>query len=552
MAERHREDRLPGYTHLQRAQPVSLGHHLLAWFWMLRRDVTAPMPPRGAARVPCRWLRGARRTELGHRSVPWPRRARLRPVVENSIDAVSNRDFALDYLGAASVCVEPLPPADRHVGVRIEAADGHPAAARVRVVARDGRYLPPLGHRDEVDPALYEDLGADIVLDGRPYAYVPATFEVAIPADGAVLEVVAGPDVAPVVLDLDADEARSGVVVRLGDPVRPVGGRWVSGDTHVHFLAPSTALLQARAEDVNVVHLLATQWGDHHTSIPDLGADLVSPDGAHAVWVGSENRQNLLGHVGLVGASCPDAALRQRRSPRRSAGRASHASDGRLAAALPGLGGLAIGAHFPLPMAEIAADIDAGLLDALEMQCFDDTLESPPIREWYRYLDAGYRLPIVGGTDKMTATVPLGQIRTWARLRDDDALTFDSWATAVRQGRTFVTSGPLIELSIDGHGPGDTIEVSGSATLEVELTARAAQDVVSDLELVVDGTVVASESADPPARDLALRHRVHVQGGADRGAQPEPLRDRLGVRDRDGRPHLTGLPVRARTPGTPT
>jgi argininosuccinate lyase len=38
LAEEHREWRLPGYTHLQRAQPVSLAHHLLAWFWMLRRD----------------------------------------------------------------------------------------------------------------------------------------------------------------------------------------------------------------------------------------------------------------------------------------------------------------------------------------------------------------------------------------------------------------------------------------------------------------------------------------------------------------------------------
>jgi argininosuccinate lyase len=38
LAGEHRDARLPGYTHLQRAQPVSLGHHLLAWFWMLRRD----------------------------------------------------------------------------------------------------------------------------------------------------------------------------------------------------------------------------------------------------------------------------------------------------------------------------------------------------------------------------------------------------------------------------------------------------------------------------------------------------------------------------------
>ena len=38
LAERHRDWPMPGYTHLQRAQPVYLGHHLLAYFWMLRRD----------------------------------------------------------------------------------------------------------------------------------------------------------------------------------------------------------------------------------------------------------------------------------------------------------------------------------------------------------------------------------------------------------------------------------------------------------------------------------------------------------------------------------
>ena len=51
LAAEHRDCRLPGYTHLQRAQPVSLGHHLLAWFWMLRRDVdrfAAAAAPAGA------------------------------------------------------------------------------------------------------------------------------------------------------------------------------------------------------------------------------------------------------------------------------------------------------------------------------------------------------------------------------------------------------------------------------------------------------------------------------------------------------------------------
>jgi argininosuccinate lyase len=108
LAAEHRGARLPGYTHLQRAQPVSLGHHLLAWFWMLRRDVdrfaaaaaaAAAMPLGSGALAGLNWEidRLAVATELG-----------FDRVVENSIDAVSNRDFALDYLSAAALCATHL------------------------------------------------------------------------------------------------------------------------------------------------------------------------------------------------------------------------------------------------------------------------------------------------------------------------------------------------------------------------------------------------------------------------------------------------------------
>ena len=108
LAEAHRDWRMPGYTHLQRAQPVYLGHHLLAYFWMLERDAirfefaagsTMAMPLGSGALAGLNWEldRGATAAELGF--------ARPSP---NSIDAVSNRDFALDYLYAASVCATHL------------------------------------------------------------------------------------------------------------------------------------------------------------------------------------------------------------------------------------------------------------------------------------------------------------------------------------------------------------------------------------------------------------------------------------------------------------
>jgi argininosuccinate lyase len=107
-AREHADWPMPGYTHLQRAQPVYLGHHLLAWFWMLARDAerfqaagraAARMPLGSGALAGLNWEldRDATAAELGFEA-PAP----------NSIDAVSNRDFALDYLYAASVCATHL------------------------------------------------------------------------------------------------------------------------------------------------------------------------------------------------------------------------------------------------------------------------------------------------------------------------------------------------------------------------------------------------------------------------------------------------------------
>ncbi len=84
---------------------------------------------------------------------------------------------------------------------------------------------------------------------------------------------------------------------------------WVTADAHVHFLAPSTALLQAAAEDIDLVNLLATQWGDLFTNVTDLPWGSTStPAGDRLVVVGTENRQSILGHLGLLGAHRPSPA----------------------------------------------------------------------------------------------------------------------------------------------------------------------------------------------------------------------------------------------------
>jgi argininosuccinate lyase len=95
-AEQEAETAMPGYTHLQRAIAVTLGHHLLAWVEMLERDRARLRFAAGQA-GPSPLGAGA----LAGSTLPLPPPP---DPMRNSIDAVSDRDFALDYLYAATVC----------------------------------------------------------------------------------------------------------------------------------------------------------------------------------------------------------------------------------------------------------------------------------------------------------------------------------------------------------------------------------------------------------------------------------------------------------------
>ena len=103
-AEEHAETVMPGFTHLQVAQPVTLGHHLLAYFEMLRRDLSrfgdartrmneSPLGSAALAGTGFPLDRHATADALG-----------FEQPTANSLDSVSDRDFALDYLSAASQC----------------------------------------------------------------------------------------------------------------------------------------------------------------------------------------------------------------------------------------------------------------------------------------------------------------------------------------------------------------------------------------------------------------------------------------------------------------
>jgi argininosuccinate lyase len=108
LAERHLDWPMPGYTHLQRAQPVYLSHHLLAYVWMLVRDrdrFLGVVAATGALPLGAGALAGVN-FDTDRASVA--EALGFVGVAPNSIDAVSNRDFVFDYLSSAATCATHL------------------------------------------------------------------------------------------------------------------------------------------------------------------------------------------------------------------------------------------------------------------------------------------------------------------------------------------------------------------------------------------------------------------------------------------------------------
>lgn len=107
-------------------------------------------------------------------------------------------------------------------------------------------------------------------------------------------------------------------------------------------------------------------------------------------------------------------------------------------------------------------------------------------RQYYHWLNCGIRMGVSGGSAMGVMRVPLGYNRTYALLRNE--LTADRFWTAVKAGRTFATSGPAIDLRIDRHRIGDTIEAESGDRFEARIDVRWTNQ-LERVELVHNGEI---------------------------------------------------------------
>ena len=412
-----------------------------------------------------------------------------------------------------NVRLELTEPGRNWVNVSVIDDDtGKPVPCRVHFRSADGVPYQPYGHHNHVNSGLDTfnyDVGGDLRMGQVTYAYIDGTCQGWLPRGEVIVDAARGFEYEPLREAVAIAPGQRDLTLRLKRWTDMNRRGWYSGDSHVHFLSAQGAMFEAQAEDLNVVNLLQCQWGSLFTGTEEFtGAPHVSRSGDTAVYVCQENRQHLMGHMILMG-------LKRHVMPWCSDGPGEAEIGGAMESTLSAWadqchdqGGTVAAAHFWGLNREAAALVATGRLDAIEFKGHQNRF---PHDEYYRALNCGYRIPLVGGTDKMSSEVAVGHWRTYARLRDGEEFTYDSWRRSVERGRTFMTSGPIIDFSVDGREIGDTIAVSGPGTVEVQAAAESVLP-IHRLDVVLNGRVVASTESRDGARRLELRERVRVEG----------------------------------------
>ncbi len=415
--------------------------------------------------------------------------------------------------------LEVVPDSLQKVTIRtVEKDTGKEVPVKLHLHGEFGEYLAPVDRQRTANPFWFQDLCVDFThrqfqglgnssTEVHHCTYISGRTEVLVPRGRIYLEVSKGFEIRPVRRVFEIAPSTEEIVVELEKVLHWREEGWVTADTHVHFLAPSSALIEGAGEGVNLVNLLASQWGELMTNVGDFdgtttyGAKEAGGDGEYLVRVGTENRQHVLGHISLLGYTGGMI------NPLCSGGPDESALGDPVGILLTEWAmqcrkqnGVVVLPHFPYPRLENAATIVSGNADGVEMTAWGNLyggIDPYSLSDWYRYLNCGYFTAAVAGTDKMSADTAVGTVRTYARIDSESEFNLESWKAAVQKGRTFVTYGPLMEYSVEGKPAGSRIELGGTGgRVDVQWNVASATIPMSRVDLVVNGEIVESRAVD--------------------------------------------------------
>ena len=389
--------------------------------------------------------------------------------------------------------------------------------ARISILGADGRYHAP--------PDSFRRI---VSFTEVHYFHARESFSLEVPAGRTTLLAVRGPEYEPLETVVEVpDGGRASAVVSLPRFADMPSAGLYSGDTHVHDLhagdlrlTPADLVAQAEAEDVHVVNALIHVDGTK--LMGDVSRFVAGPHPASTANVllryGQEYRmsfghRSVLGGDGLFYPLEASIGATARESPfpplYEYLRRLEREEPGALVGIPHPYFPYLARREMPPPSSpsEIPADVALGLVDFFDVNCiWSDEKGSASI--YAILLNAGFRLPVAGGSDTfsdLSRDPPLGTGRTYVKV--DGPLTLENWFEGLRAGRTFATNGPLLELDVEGKGMGEEIALERAGVVSVRAKARS---IVPMEKLVVLRNGEAIASVPGPARELTFSDEVEI------------------------------------------
>lgn len=365
-----------------------------------------------------------------------------------------------------------------HVRV-IDQKTGRPTPARIQYLASDGKFYAPAG--------TYSRIGGS----GRHFFHTDGEFTAELPPGKIRVEAIKGFAYQPAEKEAEVIAGKtSEITLALGPVIDMNGLSWYSGSTHVHMnyggnLSNTFENLRmmSRAEDQNVLNALVANKDnrilDWQHFVPGGGEHPMSKnDPRHKIIVGEEYRPPLYGHVFLLGlkdhlispfATGYEGTAIESLYPTNTDMFRKAAAQGAVTGYVHAFGGEENPLEKDLGGAKgFPVDAALGTVQGLE---WSDAGRGQ-LLVWHHALNNDLPVTPTGGEDSITnlhRTKLIGSVRTYVHL--DGKLSAESWLDGLRRGRTFFSTGPLIEFRINGRMPGESVRLpAAGGTVSVEGT----------------------------------------------------------------------------------
>ena len=384
-------------------------------------------------------------------------------------------------------------------GTIVDSATDEIIDAKVHVLDSTGTFRHPAGALLKRGP-------------GVPFFFSSGQFEVTVSRGRADVLVERGSEYVPTRITVEAPV--SGTVdarVVIDRWYRPQEAGWYPGNTHIHYdekeTRPDDRLgVDCSVEGYNVtaVSVLDRRQLPYASNKYPIGVMNEFTTAHHVLDIGEENRH--YGEKSPWGFGYGHVMFLNLRNLVQPVSR-GHILTAQFDPDYPPLcyccdeardqGGIVIWCHNGKGMeAPVAAAL--GKLDAFNL--FDPYWSDPEYELWYKLLDCGMRLPASTGTDWFVCS----NNRVYVQTGGD--FSYAAWIEGMKAGRTYITNGPSLDLTVDGQPIGAAVP-TGAGGLEVEV--KAASHYPFDLiEVVHDGRVVHRAAWEEGRREAEVRCAV--------------------------------------------